>query len=86
MGIHIYLYLHATLTAEITVDVTKMARDKQYREFGRGRRHEIAAAFFVSFADVARNQHPRSLDLDLDSVDWDEFVSMADQPRPAGRV
>jgi len=79
MGIHIYLYLHATLTAEITVDVTKMARDKQYRELVEADVTRCSG-LFVSFADVREEPHPRSLDLDLDSVDWDEIREHANWP------
>ena len=72
MAAHIYLYLHATLTADMTVDVTRLARDPDYRTFVEA---DVAArtSLAVSFADVREERQARPQDFVLDSVDWDEI-------------
>jgi hypothetical protein len=70
MGLHIYLYLHSELCADLTTDVSRMARDERYRS-------DIEQAIMqktgleVSFADVADVKPPKGLELDAASVDWD---------------
>ena len=52
MGLHIYLYLHAELCADLAADVTRMARDERYRsDIERTIKRKTGLA--VSFADVA---------------------------------
>ena len=72
MGLHIYLYLHAQLSADMTADVTRMARDERYRS-------EIERAIWqrtgleISFADVADLEGPAVVAMDPAAIDWDEI-------------
>jgi glycosyltransferase involved in cell wall biosynthesis len=72
MAAHIYLYLHAMLTADMTVDVTRMARDPGYRISVEA---ELTAhtGLAVSFADVREERQARPQDFVLESIDWDEM-------------
>jgi hypothetical protein len=72
MAAHIYLYLHAALTADMAVDVTRLARDPAYRLSVEA---DVAArtSLAVSFADVREERQARPRDFVLESVDWDEM-------------
>jgi len=85
MGLHIYLYLNAEMSADVTVDTTRMARDKKYRsaieDEIRQRTH-----LPISFGD-SRDQGTHS-DRDWDQIDWDAIRDHADKAihalRPIG--
>lgn len=76
MGLHIYLYLHAQMSADVTVDTTRMARDRNYRsaieDELRQRTH-----LPISFAD-SKDQGMRS-DHEWDQIDWDAIREHADK-------
>ncbi len=72
MGLHIYLYLHARLCADLAADVTRMARDERYRsEIEQAIKQKTGLP--VSLADVAEIERPNGIEFDQDSVDWDEI-------------
>ncbi|MGC2331677.1 MAG: glycosyltransferase family 25 protein, partial [Candidatus Acidiferrales bacterium] len=72
MGLHIYLYLHAQLCADLTADGTRMARDEHYRsELEQAIKQKTGLA--VSFADVTEIKRPNDIEFDRGSVDWDEI-------------
>jgi len=70
MGLHIYLYLHAQLCADLSADVTRMARDNAYRA---GIEQAILqhTGLPVSFADAADGERPTDLPFDTSTIDWD---------------
>ena len=70
MTFHIYLYLHASLSADLTMDVTRMARDKGYR-CDIERELKDGTGLSVSFADVRDERRPGATDADPDAIDWD---------------
>src|SRR5215813_6680732 len=72
MGLHIYLYMHAQLCADIATDVTRMARDQEYRSKIE-REIKSQSGLAVSFADVADIRPPTGVEFDHISVDWDEI-------------
>ena len=71
MGLHIYLFLHAQLTADLVVNTTKMARDHVYRQ-------EVEADLVkrtdlpLSFSD-SRDEPPAS-DIDIEAINWAEIA------------
>ena len=72
MALHIYLYLHAQLAADLTVDVTKLARDSEYRsriesELSRQTGLEI------SLSDAIDGQPASGAAIDAAAIDWDEI-------------
>jgi GR25 family glycosyltransferase involved in LPS biosynthesis len=72
MGLHIYLYLHAQLSADLTVDVTRMARDNGYRsDIEQAARRYTGLA--VSFSDIADTERLNGIDFDVAEIDWDEI-------------
>ena len=72
MGLHIYLYLHAQLCADLTADVSRMARDERYR-FDIEQAIKQKTGLAISLADAADAQPPRGLEFDTASIDWDEI-------------
>ena len=78
MAAHIYLYLHATLTADMAVDVTRLARDSAYRASVEA---DVAARtnLTVSFADVREERQARPQDFVLKSIDWDEIRQLGNK-------
>ena len=72
MGLQIYLYLHAQLSADMAVDATRMARDERYhREIEQTINQ--TTGLVLSFADAAEVQPPPGVEFDRASVDWDEI-------------
>ena len=72
MGLHIYLYLHAQLSTDLTVDITRMARDEAYRAQIE-QTVESHTGLAVSFADAADGQPPNVAGFEVASIDWDEI-------------
>jgi glycosyltransferase involved in cell wall biosynthesis len=84
-GLHIYLYLHARMSADVTVDATRVARDKKYRstiEDELRQRTHLPVSFGDSIDQGARSDHK------WDQVDWDAIREHADKAihslRPSG--
>ena len=76
MGMHIYLYLHAQLSADLVVDVTRMARDHDYRsDIEQAVRRYTGLA--PSFSDVRDVERPSGVHVDVASIDWDEIKEYA---------
>jgi hypothetical protein len=70
MGFHIYLYIQARLNADFVVDITKLARDKDYCD----RTHNwitSATGLPIIFNDAAESQQYHPLDPAL--IDWREI-------------
>ena len=72
MGLHIYLYLHAQLCADLAIDVSRMVRDERYRS-DIEQAIEQNTGLAISLADVADVGPPTGLQFDAASVDWDEI-------------
>jgi hypothetical protein len=72
MAFHIYLYLHAGLSADLRMDVTRMARDEAYRH-DIERALELGTGLSVSFADARDERRSGALDMQPDAIDWDEI-------------
>ena len=72
MALQIYLYLHAQLSADLTVDVTRMTRENNYR-FEIERTVEQHTGIALSFADVADVSLPGRVDVDIEAINWDEI-------------
>ena len=73
MALHVYLYLHAQFsTADLTVDVTKLARDGGYRS---GIEDELArqTGLEVSLSDVIDEQGASGVAIGAGAIDWDEI-------------
>ena len=72
MALHIYLYLHAGLSADLTMDVTRMARDERYRgDIERALKDRTGLP--VSFSDIRDERRSGSADVDLAAFGWDEI-------------
>ncbi|HLK13206.1 MAG TPA: glycosyltransferase [Fimbriimonadaceae bacterium] len=56
-SLHIYLYLHAELASDLSVDVTKMARDRAYRAEVE-EKVRLATGLSISLADVTERTEP----------------------------
>src|SRR5271170_6639041 len=76
MGLQIYLYLHARLSADLAADVTRIARDDAYR-LDVERAVERQTGLVVSFADAADVEPQNGVQFDQASVDWDEIREFA---------
>jgi GR25 family glycosyltransferase involved in LPS biosynthesis len=72
MALHIYLYLHAQFSADLAVDVTKLARDGGYRSRIES---ELArqTGLEISLSDVADEQRPSGVAIGVAAIDWDEI-------------
>ena len=72
MALHIYLYLHAQFSADLTVDVTKLAREGGYRSRIES---ELArqTGLEISLSDVADEQRPTGVAISAATIDWDEI-------------
>src|SRR5262249_21958239 len=72
MAAHIYLYLHAALTADMAVDATRVARDPAYRASAEA---DVAAltGLALSFAGVREERQVRPQDFVLETIDWNEI-------------
>jgi FkbM family methyltransferase len=72
MTLHIYLYLHALLSADLTVDVTTLGKDSGYRS-----RIENALArqtgLEISLSDVAGESRVSGVAIGAAAIDWDEI-------------
>jgi hypothetical protein len=70
MALHTYVYSVAQLNADLVIDVTKVARDRDYRERAS---HQLnsATGLPVTLADVrdVQQYHP----LDGTTIDWQEI-------------
>lgn len=72
MGLHIYLYLHAQISADVAADVTRMARDSRYRsDIERAIKRQTGLT--VSFADSADVEPLNDVEVDKAAIDWDEI-------------
>lgn len=87
MGLHIYLYLHAQMCADLTVDTTRMTRDKKYRsdiEDELRQRTRLPISF-----DDSKDQRLH-FDRESNQIDWDAIREHADKAihalRPIGQV
>jgi glycosyltransferase involved in cell wall biosynthesis/SAM-dependent methyltransferase len=76
MGLHVYLYLHAQISADLTADVTSIARDDAYRShIERTVRQETGLAVSFTGADDVEPQY--EVQFDHTSVDWGEIREFA---------
>jgi hypothetical protein len=72
MGLHIYLYLHSQLAADLTVDATRMARDARYRsDIERELRRHTGLS--ISLSDATDGQTFTGADVDAKAINWDEI-------------
>jgi hypothetical protein len=70
MAMHIYLYLHAWISADLTIDVTKVARDAGYRsDVEQELRRQTHSPILLS--DVADASRLGEVDVDVAKIDWD---------------
>jgi glycosyltransferase involved in cell wall biosynthesis len=76
MGLQVYLYLHAQLSADLQADVTRMARDNRYR-VETEQEIEQKTGLPVSFADVTDVPAQTTVEFDQASVNWDEIRAHA---------
>lgn len=79
MALHVYLYLHAAVVADLTVDVTALERDERYR---RSVESQIGdhTGLRPSFEDVCDLQRFGDEAVDVAAIDWErirEHVSVA---------
>lgn len=82
MGLHVYLYLHAELSTDLTVDVTRMAREESYRvEIERAVERQTGLA--VAFADVEDVAPPAGVEIDAAAIDWTEIREYAQRAAEA---
>ncbi len=72
MAFHIYLYLHAGLSADLTMDVTRIARDEDHRR-NIERELKVGTGLSLSFSDVLDERRSGATDFDPDAIDWDEI-------------
>ena len=70
MALHLYLYLHAGLCADLTMDVTRMARDDNYRA-DIERDIKTRTGLPVSFSDIRDERRRGITSADAAAVDWD---------------
>ena len=71
MGLHIYLYLHAQLAADLEADVSRMARDEAYRA-GIERKILEKTGLAVSFEGVREIGRTSDAEFDAAAIDWNE--------------
>ncbi len=72
MALHIYLYLHAELSADLTIDVTQMARDEAYRREVE-RRVAERTLLPVSFSDIRDERRLQPAEIDAAAIDWNQI-------------
>jgi hypothetical protein len=72
MAFHIYLYLHAGLSADLIMDMTRMARDEVYRR-DIERELELGTGLSVSFTDARDERRSGAFGMHPDTIDWDEI-------------
>lgn len=82
MALHLYLYLHAALSADLMMDVTRMARDADCRE-GFESDLKKSTGLGVSFADIREERRLSAAEAKFDKVDWDR---VAEHGRAAARA
>jgi hypothetical protein len=72
MTLHIYLYLHAQLSADLTVNVTRLVRDGGYRSCVES---ELArrTGLEISLSDAADEQQKTGVAIGAAAIDWDEI-------------
>ena len=70
-GLQIYLYLQARMSADASADVTRLAREPDYR---RDVERQIVegSGLPVSFADASDSETLTGVDFSVGAVDWDE--------------
>ena len=71
MALHIYLYLHAQVSADLTIDVARMAQDHSHRAAIEGDIRQ-RTKLPISFSDV-RDEPRNSIDMDVEAIDWEEI-------------
>jgi hypothetical protein len=71
MAVHLYLSVHAEMTADLTVDTTRLGIDPAYRD---GMRQEIAerTGVLCSLADATHSQ--QFAIMDCEAIDWPEIA------------
>jgi FkbM family methyltransferase len=72
MALHVYLYLNAQLAADLTIDVTKLARDSGYRSRIENELTQ-QTCLEISFSDVADRQPATSVAIGAAAIDWDQI-------------
>jgi hypothetical protein len=72
MALHVYLYLHAELSADLVMDVTRMAHDDSYRR-DIERRLTDSTDLPISFSDVSQEERATPADVDVSAINWDEI-------------
>lgn len=72
MGLHVYLYLHAQLTADLAVDVTRLSRDDGYRS-GIEQSIREHAGLAISLSGGSDVGGPAGIDVDVAAIDWEEI-------------
>jgi GR25 family glycosyltransferase involved in LPS biosynthesis len=72
MALHVYLYLHAQLAADLTIDVTKLARDSEYRSRIENQLAQ-QTGLQVSLSDVTDRQPATPVAIGAAAIDWDEI-------------
>ena len=72
MGLYVYLSLHAQISTDLTVDVTRMARDDGYRR-DIERAIERHTGLSISLADVEDVAPQGNVSVDVAAIDWDEI-------------
>jgi hypothetical protein len=69
MIVHIYLYLHAELTADLSIDVTELARADDYRrQIEKQLAHEIGLG--ISLSDIIKPQRVGNVAIGSATIDW----------------
>jgi protein YibB len=76
MALHVYLYLHAQLAADLTIDVTELARDSGYRSRIE---NELTrqTGLEISFSDIADRQPATSVAIGAAAIDWEQILQHA---------
>jgi len=72
MGLHLYLYLHAQTAADLIVDVSRLARDDDYRSASEAAIAR-AARLSVSLADASDACCSSAASLATAGIDWDRI-------------
>jgi hypothetical protein len=72
MALHIYLYFHAGLSADLAIDVTRMAHDDSYRR-DIERRLADSTDLPISFSDVREEERATPAGVDVGAINWNEI-------------
>lgn len=82
MGLHLYLYLYAGIAADMSVDVTRMARDRDYRSRTEEALRERTGVP-VSLADIDETPGAPLTGFDTAAIDW---ARIRDHARAAAKT